>query len=169
MNNIEIIDGIKFDQRNGIGQVPWNLDVGYRGFVKYMKPDEFLSLVPQYSDKTWSIVNYISAIKKEGVASPFLQVELKGDMWKVRGHEGRHRMTALKVISPNMQVPVHIFPDNMRARNITSEMENYDFIPEKKNYEESYKSVLSKILNKKYKKEPILIESQYKKLMMAVA
>ena len=168
MNNIEIINGIKFDQRNGIGAVPWNQDVGYRGFIKYMTPDEFLSLVPQYSDKTWGISDYISAIKKNGIASPFLQVELEGDMWKVRGHEGRHRMTALKTINPHIQVPVHILPDNMRARNITSDMENYDFIPEKKNYEESYKGVLSKILKKKTMTKETVVESKYRQLMMDI-
>ena len=41
---METVTGIKIDQINGFGTVPNNQDIEYLGFVKYMKPDDFLDL-----------------------------------------------------------------------------------------------------------------------------
>lgn len=128
---------VKIDNVNGIGEVPWNRNVSYRGFIKYFTPDEFLSLVlPLHPHNKDNISSYVDRIRKEGMASPFLEVswDRQSKQWKIWSHEGRHRMLAAKEINPNQKIEVHIFPDGgMRARDITDEMKNAPMVKEKPN------------------------------------
>ena len=126
-----VSESIKYDQKDGIGAVPWNQEVDYRGFKKAMTPDEFLGLALPMYDKG-SIQKYIDLINTHGLASPWLEVEWKGSYWRVVGHEGRHRMAAIKKMNPNEQVEVHIFPRGMRARDITNEMKEAVMLPQTK-------------------------------------
>jgi hypothetical protein len=164
---MEQIGKIKIDQRYGIGQVPWNTQIGYMGFVKYMIPDEFLKLaLPRKNDGT-PTQTYVDLITTRGMGSPFLKVKLDGEFWQVTGHEGRHRMEAVKQINPFAKIPVHILPRDMRAASITDEMERYEFRKEKSRYEEKYRHVLDKVLMSKKVNTPTLQAntSDYKNLV----
>ena len=122
-----------FDPKDGIGSVPWNQEVNYRGFVKKMTPDEFRSLVPKGNWDITSIERIKDAIKNgKGIGNPFLEVQWLDDIkkWQVIDHEGRSRVDAMKEIGFN-NIPVHIFPIRLRARDLTDEMKNAEFIPQK--------------------------------------
>jgi hypothetical protein len=116
-------ESIKMDQINGVGAVPWNQEVGYRGFKRFMTPDEFLEIALPIYNKD-ALIKYVNWIKKEGLASPWLEVEWNKleKYWRTIGHEGRHRMAAIKTINPNEKIEIHIFPVGMRARDLTPEM-----------------------------------------------
>ena len=126
---------IKWDNKDGIGSVPDNQDIDYFGFVKPMSAEEFKSIAAPTALREESI----SGIKKkiesgEGVGSPFLEAKWDNDakVWRVSGHEGRHRTEAVSQINPNETIPVHIFTKGgMRGKDVTEEMKNAPFIPEK--------------------------------------
>lgn len=123
---------IVFDPKDGIGQVPFNMEIDTRGFVVPMTPDQFLSIAaPRRSSAS------APAIEKriragESVGNPFLDVKWdeKNKRWKTVGHEGRNRSEAIKNIDPATQMPVHIFPKGMRASDITEEMRNAPIVAE---------------------------------------
>jgi hypothetical protein len=122
-----------FDARNGIGAVPNNQEIDYKGFVKEMSPDEFRRLVP-YGVSGDETKDYVIDALKEGkkLGQPFLLVEWSEDnkVWFVKDHEGRSRMDAIAEVYGQISVPVHIFPRSMRARDITDEHRNAIFIPQ---------------------------------------
>ena len=122
-----------FDAKNGIGQVPSNQDIDYMGFVKYMTPDEFRNLVPpgvSGEETKEYVVNALREGKKLG--QPFLQVKWEDDngVWLVKDHEGRSRVDAIAEVYGQEKIPVHIFPYGMRARDITDEHRNAQFVPQ---------------------------------------
>ena len=127
----EIIKGtdIEIDNRHGVGAVPNNLDVNYLGFETEMTPDEFLSLATPTDMEFKNVKNMWDLLQSRGMGTPFLNVRWKGDFWQVEGHEGRHRMEAIKRYgNPNAKIPVHIFPmGGMRARDITTNMKHAKF------------------------------------------
>lgn len=119
-----IAEQIKIDQAKGLGQVPFNLDIGYFGFVAMMKPSAFLSLAPSMGDETSSFVKDRLAAGA-AIASPLLGVEFDTEKGVVRidAHEGRHRMEGIRSLVGDEEIPVHIFPrGGLRARNMTAEM-----------------------------------------------
>jgi hypothetical protein len=123
--NRPLNENIKIDNINGIGAVPWNQEVNYRGFKRYMTPNEFLKLALPIYEKE-SIDFYINLIKKDGIASPWLEVDWNKKLkcWRTVGHEGRHRMAAVQKISPNEKIEIHVFPRGMRAKDLTDDMKN---------------------------------------------
>ena len=124
----KIASMIPWDVVNGIGAVPWNQEVEYRGFVKQMTPVEFRALVPSgsWGNKGEEFADLIRQGKS--FAPPFLEVEWEGDHWQVIDHEGRSRSDASrKLEGPNFPMPVHIFPRGLRARDLTDEMRNAPF------------------------------------------
>ena len=127
---------LSFDPREGSGAVPNNANVNYLGMVKHMPVSEFLSMANRLNDPNQKSIDYQKEIIKSGkpLGNPFLHVDWNEDKkhWKVVGHEGRHRATAIhQLYGPNEMVPVHIFPKKgMRARHITDEMRNAPFVPE---------------------------------------
>lgn len=120
-----------FDPQNGIGAVPFNASVEYRGFVKPMTPAEFRELVPQgYSDQESSL-HLIDALKDgKQFGNPFLIVKWKNGKWKVTDHEGRSRSDAVAAVYGQIDMPVHIFPIGLRARDLTEDMTSAEFIPQ---------------------------------------
>jgi len=115
---------IAFDAKDGIGSVPFNQEVAYRGFQKTMTPDEFIGLAKKKSgeESSGAIERLIRGGK--AVGPPFLNVEWLPEQgaWKVVGHEGRNRSEAIKRIAADTAMPVHLFPKGMRAKDITPEM-----------------------------------------------
>ena len=129
----EKIGEFVFDQNSGHGEVPLNREVDYRGFVVYLKPVEFLSLVPPSANRDLSELE--QSMRTHGVASPWLELQAVGDHHRVVGHEGRHRCLVLKQVQPNERVPVHVFEQGKRARHFDhADVKNIftDIIPENK-------------------------------------
>jgi hypothetical protein len=129
----EFILEYKVDNEDGLGSVPLNAEVDYRGLRVLMKPSVFLSLAAHLSDP--GSVDYIAQHLKGGgfLGAPFLMVDIPkkyfdGDFTglnyaNVTGHEGRNRMLAIQKVHGNDPVEVHIFPKGeVRARHLTSDI-----------------------------------------------
>ncbi len=110
----------------GLGAVSDNMNIGYFGFIVYMKPSDFLKLNPtrEVSDSVDFIYDQIAKGRKLG--PPFLSVKYdeQRHTFKVYSHEGRGRMLALLKHGYDNEVPVHIFPRNanggeLRARHLS--------------------------------------------------
>lgn len=132
----KIPHSIIFDPVKGIGAVPDNQNVNYKGFIKNMTPSQFLSLAAPIIGEPISAKGIEEAIRNgKSVANPFLEVDwdYKNKLWRVYSHEGRNRAIAIQKINPNTVIPVHIFPSKgMRARDITEEMKMCPFVPQGK-------------------------------------
>lgn len=119
---------LTFDQHKGMGQVPYNTNIGYFGFAVLMTPSQFSKLAaPRDFDN--SNIDVIKTGIKDGqsIGSPFLSVFMdEGDdesVAKVTAHEGRTRMKAIHELWGDIPVLVHIIPTGgLRARDITVEM-----------------------------------------------
>ena len=125
---------IKFDPKDGIGAVPYNQEINYRGFVRTLTPAQFLRNTAELKGES-SAKGIEEAIRKgEAVGNPFLDVQWDNQekVWRVVGHEGRNRATAINRINPETQIPVHFFPKGgLRAKDITEEMRTAPIVPEK--------------------------------------
>lgn len=118
-----------FDNVNGLGAVPNNQEIVYRGFAALIQPTEFMKLAAN-ADRTED-ANRIFLLMKKGVpiASPFLKIECnfkeyrKGEPLKVKvvGHEGRARAHACILAQYNMAIPIQFFfTGDIRARDLDS-------------------------------------------------
>lgn len=131
------LDGL-FDNKDGIGAVPYNQDVNYMGFITYMTTKKFRELVPP---GVWDLntKEYVIQAIKDGqkLGTPFLEVrwDEKNKVWQTVGHEGRSRMDAIgEIFGTDVLVPVHMFPGpSMRARHITDEMKRATILPQRRN------------------------------------
>lgn len=127
---------VPFDNVHGMGNVPDNQNVVYKGFVTLLTPQQFLDLALDYKGREESAEEFKELIG-EGIplAAPFLEVTLEGiedgKFATVVGHEGRARMLALRSfcregkhgMTGATKVPVHFFlRDGLRSRHITDEM-----------------------------------------------
>jgi len=125
---------IKFDPKNGIGSVPYNQEINYRGFVRTLTPLQFLRNTAELKGES-SAKGIEEAIRQgEAVGNPFLDVQWdkQEKVWRVVGHEGRNRATAINRINPETQIPVHFFPKGgLRAKDISEEMRTAPIVPEK--------------------------------------
>ena len=127
--------GLKFDPRKGLGAVPWNQEVAYRGFEREMPVSEFLRLASDLKapkpDSLAYIKNHISSGRPVG--NPFLEVEFRNGKFDVVGHEGRHRAKAISdLFGQDAKMPVHVFPKGMRKKDLTADMLNAELVPEDK-------------------------------------
>ena len=120
---------VVFDSKEGLGQVPLNMNVAYKGFVAWMTPKEFLSLNPARPAEAVSGKRTISEVTRrieagEAIAPPFLMVKEDSNGLRVVGHEGRGRMMTLAELQPDTPIPVHIFGRGniSRARDLDPEM-----------------------------------------------
>jgi len=123
-----------FDSREGIGQVPNQIDINYFGFVKYMTPDEFRRLVPGGVSDTETKDFVVGALSRgEKLGPPFLSAtwDDTAGVWKIKDHEGRSRIDAVREVYGTVPVPVHIFPTGMRAGDLTPQMRDAAFIPQR--------------------------------------
>lgn len=124
-----------FDKK-GIGSTPNQIDIEYFGFVKEMTPKEFRSLVPSGVSEPETREKIIIPAIKQGkkISPPFLIVrwDEKHKIWKTLDHEGRSRTDAIiQMFGEDVEMPVHIIPMGIRAKNITDAMKNADIIPQK--------------------------------------
>jgi hypothetical protein len=122
-----------FDQKNGLGSVPYNQEVSYFGWVMLMKPSEFLKLAAPL--KEGKSVDFLVESLNAGlkIGSPFLSVRLNDEetKWMVSGHEGRNRCLAIQQLYGDVLIPVHILPkDGLRARDI-QDKKGLPFVPER--------------------------------------
>lgn len=167
---MEEIKGIKLDQVNGVGAISDNQSVDYLGFIKYMTPNQFfrLSFVNESTNKEIALCEEL--MQQNGSASPFLMVELVTDQfdetkWQVKDHGGKNRMSVFKKLAgSDVKIPVHIFPTNIKSSDIELKMESYDFLPETKKYEKTYKPILEKYHRVKERKKQLEEERKLKKL-----
>ncbi len=110
---------VTFDQESGIGQVPLNQNVDYRGFTAMMRPSKFLELAADLEAPKQSSLDYLTKEISSGkpVGSPFLNVDF--ETGKVSGHDGRHRMMVIRELNGDQPVPVHVFGSSgQRARSL---------------------------------------------------
>lgn len=134
---------VTFDPREGIGEVSDNANITYKGFVVWMPVSDWLALNPPIEPQSDRVKGLASKLR-EGAAfgPPFLVVEVLGrdglpispyDIedglgpafggLRVRSHEGRHRMQAIRRFAGDVSVPVQIFTrSNFRARDFTPAM-----------------------------------------------
>ncbi len=126
--------GPKYDQREGIGAVPYNASIDYFGCKVWMKPSTFLYLALPLERKHADAVEYlkIQMLAGKPLGSPFMNIaldrvdgKLVAQNAKVTGHEGRNRMYAIQEIYGEILVLVHLlFSGEVRARNLTDELMN---------------------------------------------
>jgi len=131
LNESKITHKNIIDNEKGLGHVPNNSDIDYRGKRIMMSPSKFLSLsAPLPKDQAKSYEHISNHIKSGGkIASPFLNIAVhddwaKGDFSKppkVTSHEGRNRMYAIKDTLGDKPVEVHLFFSGYRNRHITPE------------------------------------------------
>ena len=119
---------VHYDQKNGLGAVPFNQEIAYMGFKCWMTPDMFLRLARKISiDPNDQRYQGLKSLIQRGkpIGSPFLDVswDMAKQVWTVWDHEGRHRVQAIKDLWPNEQIEVHIFPgEGERARDLNPQM-----------------------------------------------
>lgn len=134
---INLIEGVSIsdiiDNKNGIGQVPDNQNVDYKGLRVRMKPSTFLRLAAPIGDEDRGSLPFLIDHLKNGgkIGAPFLDISIpyaewdKGDLSrpaKVVTHEGRHRMVAIQKVFGDDPVEVHLFfRHDIKARDITPE------------------------------------------------
>jgi len=119
------LNELKIDNVNGLGSVPWNQEVDYMGLKVLMKPSTFLqlSLPLTIGDEDRKTIAHLEKEKDtKGFGAPFLQVDVDREFPRITGHDGRHRMLAIKDTEGDHPVEVHIFPRGMRNKDITSEV-----------------------------------------------
>ena len=123
------IDEVEIDNVNGLGSVPYNQDVDYRGMRVAMRPSKFLALAAPMS-KPRSVDHLKQHIANGGaIGAPFLMVEVDeddpaGKPPRIVGHEGRNRMIAIQEVEGDNPVEVHLLFRGMvsRARQLTPEI-----------------------------------------------
>jgi hypothetical protein len=130
----EVINQINpIDNVSGWGSTPNNQNVNYLGLNVKMKPSTFLNLAAELREPKSSeaIQNHISNGGKIG--APFLIIELPKEYEdndftntaKVKGHEGRNRMIALKNLYGDIPTETHLFFNSgIRNRHLTQEIIN---------------------------------------------
>lgn len=115
--------GIPFNARDGLGGVPDAANIDYRGFQAYLTPRQFLKLNEARDLRQLPIGHIEQALESgESIGTPMLYVNRTPDGWRVRGHEGRGRMTAMRQYNRDALFPVAVHPyGEVRARHLTPE------------------------------------------------
>lgn len=132
MRIFDIINEVDIDNVKGLGSVPYNQDVAYRGMKVAMRPSTFLKLAAPLGDPR-SVDHLKQYISKGGaIGAPFLTMEVNsddptGELPRVRGHEGRNRMLAIQEVEGDDPIEVHIFFRGAvnRARDLTPEIKQH--------------------------------------------
>lgn len=126
-------ENVQIDNKDGLGAVPYNQEIDYRGLRIIMKPQIFLKLAAQFTPQPDKIQTMIELVKSKPIAAPFLFVNIPEE-WKdndfqqsakVSGHEGRHRMIAVNELYGDDPIEVHLFfRYGIRNRDLTSDIVN---------------------------------------------
>jgi len=125
------ISEVVIDNEKGLASVPLNADVDYFGLRVLMKPSTFLELsLPLPEDEDYEYLkNHIR--QNKSIGAPWLDIRLPEEyqdqkftkIARVAGHEGRHRMTAIKMIEGDDPVETHLFfGGGWRNRDLTPEI-----------------------------------------------
>lgn len=131
----------KFDSAKGIGQTPYNQDIGYFGFETMMPVSKFQRLHAPIEKYNQESVDFLKSkiIAGEPLGQPMLYAEWNGakNTWDVLQHEGRHRAEAVRqLLGDDAMIPVHIKPSGassgLRASTIVPDMKLADFRSESK-------------------------------------
>lgn len=136
---------VAFDNKDGMGAVPNNQEIKYFGFAMTITPSEFLELAAQgyRGDAAAKIAEHIK--DRIPIGAPFLQFRYnekefgQGEPLRVEvvGHEGRARMTAIRMVNGDTErIPVHVMPrGETRARHLDekffSALRKIGMVPEK--------------------------------------
>jgi hypothetical protein len=129
LEGVAKVGNVVFDQVSGLGAVPNNQNVVYRGFVGMMLPKNF-ELFAQRADRGEDAKNIQQLIKEGyGIGSPFLVLKINNIenidkiTLSVVGHEGRARCVALNTMQPGVVIPIHfILYGETRARHLNSQI-----------------------------------------------
>ncbi len=125
-----VLDEVKIDNKNGLGQVPMNDNVDYLGLKVAMRPSTFLNLaLPLPETQRQSVAHITQNLEQGGsIGAPFLNIRYPEE-WenndfttpaKVVGHEGRNRMLAIQKLEGDEPVEVHLFfGGGTRSRHLT--------------------------------------------------
>ena len=131
------VGSVYFDNDHGMGAVPDNRNVVYKGFVGMMTPKQFLELAANHNGQREESAADFKQTISEGypIAAPFLEIILEdieeGGYASIVGHEGRARCLALLSLArdnhmgltESSKIPVHFFMrDGLRSRHITDKM-----------------------------------------------
>jgi hypothetical protein len=130
------VGNLHFDQENGIGQVPFNQEIGYRGFAVLMTPNQFFRLTPTRDFRDSSLIGIKKAIKAgKAIGSPFISLDKNKNKIYVTGHEGRTRMKAIEELYGQVPVLVRIFTKHFAVASKLTDDEicaiNTSLVPEK--------------------------------------
>ena len=122
------IGNITFSAADGLGSVPDNTSVWYKGFVASMTPSTFLSLALDDDGHQEPTSRNLETLVKQGyaVGIPFLVIRFDrtgNELPRITGHEGRGRMRMVRRVLGDIPIPVHFFlADGLRSRNLTRDM-----------------------------------------------
>jgi len=127
---------LRFDPRyegrggEGLGAVSDNANVDHLGFVAWMTPSEFLRLNPALRMDDIGTAKGRAADLADALRAgaafgpPFLVLEdwkegalRSPPVYRVRQHEGRHRVHAIHLLAGDVSIPVHVF-GSFRARAV---------------------------------------------------
>jgi hypothetical protein len=125
------ISEVVIDNEKGLASVPLNVDVDYFGLRVLMRPSTFLELsLPLPEDEDYEYLkNHIR--QNKSIGAPWLDIRLPEEyenqkftkIARVAGHEGRHRMAAIKMIEGDNPVETHLFfSGGWRNRDLTPEI-----------------------------------------------
>ena len=129
----EFVTEVAMDGRDGLGAVPLNADVDYFGIRVAMQPSMWLRMAHElkFGDGSNKTIDHLAAHIQQGLAigQPWFNIDIP-DAWedgdldqpaRIVGHEGRHRMMAIKQVEGDAPVEVHLFFPGLRARHIKPE------------------------------------------------
>lgn len=103
---------IVWDNRDGIGSIPFGEDAENEGRIIMMTPDEFLSAVKPKSEQaiTQAVRDAVEQGKSMGMPMLFIGYNKEYKTFYVAGHEGRNRATLIKELGiKHLPVTVHLW------------------------------------------------------------
>lgn len=122
------VGNVVFDNTNGLGATPNNVEVDYFGFCMMMKPEYFLRLCTKEDRREDAEVIEKKIRAGTSIGTPWLTIEFQtkdGFSAQVIGHEGRARTLAFGAINGwNTLMPVHVIPrgDLSRAKHFSEDV-----------------------------------------------
>lgn len=117
------------DNRDGLGSVPDNDNVDYKGIRVKMRPSVFLELAEYATRNQLPNVDKLKNLIKDGasIGAPFLVIQIPifwesenySDPAVIVGHEGRNRMHAIRELEGDNPIEVHLFfAHNLKVQHI---------------------------------------------------
>lgn len=118
-----IFNGICFDPRDGSGGTPNAGNITYMGVVLFVSPEIFLRCVHPLVSERDGIAFWKDQLPKQTwcISPPQLMLDKEDGGFRVVGHEGRHRTTALLQLGKPL-VPIYVTIRGLRSRNIDEEL-----------------------------------------------